>query len=131
MCATSRRATLYDLTVDGNLLPKTNVKACCGSGCHVWYYGERIHVVSCGGCCVRRPADSAVCRSKVVVLGSGWGASTFMKNLAPRVTGRAPRAAASSVPCLVPRLEALSEACGLLTWLSLVPSHQQENVCKA
>ncbi|KAK9838284.1 hypothetical protein WJX81_002324 [Elliptochloris bilobata] len=42
------RAGLYDLTVDGNLLPKT----------------------------------------KVVVLGSGWGAGTFVKNLAKRVTGR-------------------------------------------
>lgn len=51
---------------------------------------RNLSVVSHGGCCVCRPADSGVCRSKVVVLGSGWGASTFMKNLAPRVTGRAP-----------------------------------------
>ena len=45
--------------------------------------------------------------SKVVVLGSGWGASTFMKNLAPRVTDRAPLPAMGSVPCLLPRLDAL------------------------
>lgn len=64
-------------------------------------------VVSRGGCCVRRPADSAVCLVKVVVLGSGWGASTFMKNLAPRVTDRAPFAAVGSVPCPLPRLNAL------------------------
>ena len=50
MPTTHRRATLYDITSDGNLLPRT----------------------------------------KVVVLGSGWGAGTFVKNLAKSVTGSTP-----------------------------------------
>lgn len=72
-----RRAAAYEVTTDGNLLPLTKVRI------------ARSHPRASQGIAPAQHELTWAASLQVVVLGSGWGSGTFVKNLAKRVTGGA------------------------------------------
>ena len=73
-----RRAAAYEVTTDGNLLPRTKVST------------ARLPPRASQGIAPAWHELMWAASLQVVVLGSGWGSGTFVKNLAKRVTGSAP-----------------------------------------